>query len=171
MSKKRLEHQVSFLVADALDLTHSVGEFDVTFSEAILVLVGDNARKRKAIEETLRVTRPGGYLGWLELSWKKQPPQEFFEKAVSEIYAACMVNVLTFEGRKKLFADAGLKELETVTLDMRFGDMTGMVGDEGIVNTARVAFKVRGRPHFSNSRGSTASPRQLEHSLCSRWGA
>lgn len=139
--KKGLERRASFRVADALDLPYSVGKFDATFSQAILVLVGDNVRKRKAIEEAVRVTRPGGHLGWLELSWKKQPPEEFFEKAVSEIYAACMVNVLTFEGWKKLFADAGLEELETVTLDMRFGDMTGMLADEGLVNTARVALK------------------------------
>jgi len=139
--KTGLEGRVSFRVADALGLPYHEDQFDTTFSQAILVLVGADAQKRKAIKEAMRVTKPGGHLSWLELSWKKQPPQEFFDKAVSQIYAACMLNVLTFDAWKKLFNEAGLMELETVILDMRFGNMPSMLSDEGLLNTAKVMFK------------------------------
>lgn len=133
--RKGLEGRVSFRVADALDLPYDDGEFDVAFSQAILILVPD---KKKAIQEALRVTRPGGYLGWLELSWQKEPTEEFIKKAVSEICAFCMRNAMTFEGWTNLFVDAGLRELRTITSKM---ESPSMIRDEGPLNAIKVIFK------------------------------
>lgn len=81
---ERLEGQVSFHTGDALDLPFEDNEFDVAVSQAMLILVDD---KKKAISEALRVTKPGGYLGWLELSWKRQPTIEFLD-GVSNVLCA-----------------------------------------------------------------------------------
>lgn len=113
---------MSFRVGDALKLPFSENEFDVAVSQAMLVLIDD---KKKAIQQALRVTKPGGYCGWVELSWKEEPPKEFLDQVSTVICAYCMVNVHTFEGWENLFEDAGLKELETLdwypadTVDLR----------------------------------------------------
>ncbi|UCD95812.1 MAG: class I SAM-dependent methyltransferase [Candidatus Bathyarchaeota archaeon] len=60
--RKGLQHKVSFRAGDALNLPFADGEFDRTIGQAVLILVGD---KKKAVSEALRVTRPGGYVGWL----------------------------------------------------------------------------------------------------------
>ena len=59
--RKGLENKVSFRVGDALNLPFANGEFDRAFGQAVLILVGD---KKKAIQEALRVTKPGGYIGF-----------------------------------------------------------------------------------------------------------
>jgi len=51
--KKGSEDKVNFRVADAMNLPYPDNEFDVAFSQAILVLLPD---KNKAIKEALRVT-------------------------------------------------------------------------------------------------------------------
>jgi len=136
--RKRLDGRVSFEVGDALDLPFADNEFDVAVSQAMLVLVAD---KRRAIEEALRVTKPGGRLGWLELSWHQEPPQEFLDAVSNVLCAYCMLNVHTFQGWETLFREAGVKELETMAFPLSGGSMTGMLADEGLVNTSKVLFK------------------------------
>ncbi|GAI33601.1 unnamed protein product, partial [marine sediment metagenome] len=121
---RRLHDRVTFCVSDALELPFSENQFDVAVSQAMLVLIDD---KKKAIQEALRVTKPGGYCGWVELSWKKQPTKEFLDQVSTVICAYCMLNVHIFEGWKNLFKDAGLKELETLGFSMEFSGMRGML--------------------------------------------
>jgi len=122
----------------ALDLPFEDDEFDVAVSQAMLVLVGD---KRRAIDEALRVTKPGGRVGWLELSWHEEPPQEFLDAVSNVLCAYCMLNVHTFQGWEALFREAGVKELQTLAFPLSSGGMTGMLADEGLVNTSKVLFK------------------------------
>ena len=136
--KKRLDGRVSFRVGDALDLPFEDGEFDVAVSQAMLVLVG---HKRRAIDEALRVTKPGGQVGWLELSWHEEPPKEFLDAVSNVLCAYCMLNVHTFEGWEALFREAGITELQTMAFPLRSMGITGMLADEGLVNTSRVLFK------------------------------
>jgi len=56
-----------------------------------------------AISEALRITKLGGYVGWIELSLKKDPTQEFLDLAVAKACAYCIQNALTFDGWKELF--------------------------------------------------------------------
>lgn len=136
--RKRMDGLVSFRVADALDLPYSDGEFDVAVSQAMLVLVSD---KKKAIQESLRVVRAGGYIGSVELSWK-QPPTSEFLRAVSEVICAkCMLNVQIFEEWEELFRDAGASQLETIEHSMKFDGMRGMVANEGVLNTCKVMLR------------------------------
>lgn len=142
--RRRLENRVSFRVGDALDMPFANDEFDLSIGQAVLILVGN---KKKAIQEALRVTRPGGYVAWLELSWKKQPTKEFLEGVSNVICAYCMLGVETFEDWKKLFEEAGVKELQTSAYSQEFRGMRGMLADEGLVNAGKIMFR-----YLTNSR-------------------
>ncbi len=136
--RNRVAEKVSFRVDDALDLAYSDNEFDVAVSQAMLILVSD---KSKAIQEAKRVVKPGGYAGWLELSWKKQPPEEFMDAVSNEICAYCMTNVLTYEDWENLFHDAGFSKIEIKKFSMDMSGMRGMIRDEGFGNTIKVMAK------------------------------
>lgn len=136
--RKGLENKVSFRVGDALNLPFVNGEFDRAFGQAVLILVGD---KKKAIQEALRVTKSGGYIGWLELSWKKPVTKEFLDGVSNVICAYCMLGVETFENWKKLFDEAGVKELKTLEYSQEFKGMRGMLADEGLVNAGKIMFR------------------------------
>jgi len=136
--KKGLTGKVTFRVGDALQLPFPDNEFDVAVSQAMLVLVSD---KRRAIQEALRVVKPEGYLGWLELSWKKHPTAEFLEAVSSVLCAYCMQNVHTYQGWQSLLEDAGVKQLKTTPFSLKTGGILGMLDDEGFINAGRIMFR------------------------------
>lgn len=133
--RRGLEHKVSFRVGDALNMPFADNEFDRAIGQAVLILVGD---KKKAVREALRVTKSGGYVGWLELSWKKPVTKEFLDGVSNVICAYCMLGVETFEDWKRLFEDAGVKELQTSAYSQEFKGMRGMLADEGLVNASKI---------------------------------
>lgn len=136
--QKGVAERVRFQVGDALDLAYSDNEFNVAVSQAMLILVND---KNKAIQEAKRVVKLGGYAGWLELSWKKQPPQEFMDAVSNEICAYCMTNVLTYENWENLLQGAGFSHVEVTRSSMGVSGMKGMIQDEGFGNVIKVMTK------------------------------
>lgn len=139
LTKRRgLEGKVTFQIGDALHMPFADNEFDAAISQAMLVLVDD---QRKSIQEALRVTKPGGYLGWLELSWRAEPTSQFMAEVSTVICAYCMSNAHTYKGWESLLTALGVRDLNTISGTMDFNGIRGMVADEGLVNTARVAFK------------------------------
>jgi SAM-dependent methyltransferase len=56
--------------ADVLRLPFATGSFDAVVCESVLIFVPDKVR---AIEECVRVTRPGGYAGINESFWFVRP--------------------------------------------------------------------------------------------------
>ena len=136
--RKGLEGKVTFQTGDALNMPFADNEFDVAISQAMLVLVDD---QRKSVQEALRVTRPWGYLGWLELSWRAEPTVQFMEEVSTVICAYCMSNAHTYKRWESLLTELGVRELNTIAGTMDFNGMRGMMADEGLVNTARVALK------------------------------
>lgn len=136
--RKGLEKKVSFRVGDALELPFYDNEFDVAISQAMLILVGN---KQKAVQEALRVTKPGGHLGWIELSWKKQPSKEFLDAASNALCASCILNVHTFQEWEDLFQEMGANQLETMSFTMKRAGLPGTLANEGFVNTGKVMFK------------------------------
>jgi ubiquinone/menaquinone biosynthesis C-methylase UbiE len=136
--RRGLEHKVSFRVGDALNIPFADNEFDRAIGQAVLILVAD---KKKAVREALRVTKSGGYIGWLELSWKKPVSKEFLDGVSNVICAYCMLGVETFEDWKKLFEDAGVKELRTSAYSQEFKGMRGMLADEGLVSAGKIMYR------------------------------
>jgi ubiquinone/menaquinone biosynthesis C-methylase UbiE len=142
--RRGLGGRISFRVGDALDLPFKDGEFDVAVSQAMLVLVGT---KERSVKEALRVVKLDGHLGWLELSWKKEPTQEFMDAVSNVLCAYCMQNVHTFQGWEDLFKEAGINQLAIQSFDLGNMGMVGMLADEGLINTSKVMFK-----YITNSR-------------------
>ncbi len=136
--RRGLGGRISFRVGDALDLPFKDGEFDAAVSQAMLVLVGD---KERSIREALRVVKLDGHLGWLELSWKKEPTQEFMDDVSNVLCAYCMQNVHTFEGWEKLITQSGVRQLTHQDFSLKNNGFRSMVGNEGTANTLRIMLK------------------------------
>jgi ubiquinone/menaquinone biosynthesis C-methylase UbiE len=111
--KKKLENKLTFEVANAESLPFPDNEFDVTIFQAVLIMVND---QEKAIREAIRVTKPNGYIGILELTWKKQPPKEFFEEA--ESICKFFKNAKISDNWRKLIFNYGLREVKSKTYEM-----------------------------------------------------
>lgn len=68
-----VEDKVEFRVADAQSLPFQDALFDAVIGESVNAFIED---KQKAISEYVRVTRPGGYVGFNEATWVETPPRE-----------------------------------------------------------------------------------------------
>ena len=99
-----VEDKVELRVADVLSLPFEDNRFDAVICESVLAFVED---KQQAIQEFVRVTKPGGYVGLNEGYWIMQPPPEIRAR----INDALGPSILTLEDWKTLWNASGLKEL------------------------------------------------------------
>jgi arsenite methyltransferase len=109
--------QTEFRVADAQDLPFDDGLFDVVITESATAFPED---KQRAVNEYVRVTKPGGYLGLNESTWlKTPPPPEVVAWASQEVGA--QVEPLTEKAWVELLQNAGLSDLvvRIHTIDIR----------------------------------------------------
>ncbi len=95
-------------VADAQDLPFDDGVFDAVITESVTAFPND---KQRAVDEYVRVTRPGGYIGLNESTWLKvPPPPEVVAWAGQDLGAS--VKPLTSEEWIGLLQGAGLTEID-----------------------------------------------------------
>lgn len=134
-AEKKVDHLVSFQVADAQKLPFDDNEFDITIAQAMLILVPD---KYKVVREASRVTKPGGKSGWMELSWKKEPTQKFLKDATEGICAMCISNVITFNNWEKIMYTENTEKVEVHRFNMASRGLMGMMQDEGFINGLKV---------------------------------
>jgi ubiquinone/menaquinone biosynthesis C-methylase UbiE len=114
--KKGLDDKVSFRRADAHNLPFKDESFDVTLAECTTVLLD----KEKAFSEFLRVTKPGGYIGDLEMIWQKPPPKELVDK-VHDVWEG--FRTMTFEEWKAFYKRMGMVNVKTVDFSETIHDM------------------------------------------------
>ena len=67
---KGLSGQLEFRVADARNLPFEDHQFDALISESVNTFIPDQER---ATREYVRVVKPGGYIGFNETIWGKEP--------------------------------------------------------------------------------------------------
>jgi len=135
--KKKLNKQVEFIVGNAMDLPFDDNQFDVAISQGILVFVDD---KNKTINEAFRVLKNGGKAGWVELSWKKEPNEEFLDKVHNVLRAYCLTNARTYEGWKKVFQKANKHNLVIIKGKTITSTLSETIKEEGIINTIKIMF-------------------------------
>ncbi|MDZ7399666.1 MAG: methyltransferase domain-containing protein [candidate division KSB1 bacterium] len=135
--KRGVSRQVQFQTGDALSLPFPADEFDVALSQAFLILVPD---KKQAVREALRVTKAGGFIGWLELSFYQHPPDSLFREAESSACAFCIRNTLTFDEWQELFEGCGMRDVEVIRGEMGMRQRR-MFRDEGFWNATRIMWK------------------------------
>jgi len=71
-----LEDKVEFQVADAQYLPFEDATFDAVMAESVLAFIDD---RTATLREWMRVTKPGGYVGFTEATWTKTPPKDLDE--------------------------------------------------------------------------------------------
>jgi arsenite methyltransferase len=99
--------RVEFRVADAQDLPFEDDLFDAVITESATAFPED---KQGAVREYARVTRPGGYVGLNESTWRKvPPPPEVVAWAGQDLGAT--VKPLPSDEWVGLLEGAGLREM------------------------------------------------------------
>lgn len=122
-SKERAKREgvmdrVEFRVADAQDLPFEDDLFDAVITESVTAFPED---KQKAVNEYVRVTKPGGYVGLNESTWLKvPPPPELIAWASQDLGANIMP--LTSSEWTELLESAGLREIVVKTLTINVQD-------------------------------------------------
>jgi arsenite methyltransferase len=135
--REKVTEKVEVRVADAQDLPFEEHLFDAVITESVTAFPED---KQKAVNEYVRVTKPGGYVGLNESVWLKvPPPPDVIAWAAQDVGAS--VKPLTADGWTGLLEVAGLKGITVKTypvntaeeakgLAQRYGFL-GMLGITG----------------------------------------
>ncbi len=110
--------RVEFRVADAQDLPFEDGLFDAVITESVTAFPKD---KQKAVNEYVRVTKPGGYIGLSESTWLKFPPPPDLVAWASQDIGA-NIKPLTSSEWVGLLEAAGLKETVVKTYEVNVQD-------------------------------------------------
>ena len=105
--REGIADRVEFRVADAQDLPFEDDLFDAVITESVTAFPED---KQRAVNEYVRVTKPGGYVGLNESTWLKvPPPPELVAWASQDLGAS--VKPLTSGDWVGLLEGAGLREI------------------------------------------------------------
>ena len=134
--KKGLNDKVSFMRADAHSLPFEGESFDIILVECTTVLID----KEKAFSEYLRVTKPGGYIGDLEMIWRKPPPEELVDK-VYDVWEG--FRTMTMDEWKEFYESIGMTDVKVAEFSETVSDMQKSMKKElGISGTIEMIFKL-----------------------------
>ena len=112
--REGLADRVEFRIADAQDLPFEDDLFDAVITESVTAFPED---KQRAVNEYVRVTKPGGYVGLNESTWLKvPPPPELVAWASQDLGAS--VKPLTSGDWVGLLEGAGLREIVVTTYEI-----------------------------------------------------
>lgn len=136
--RARLSDKVEFLVADAQDLPFPDNSFDAVITESVTAFPED---KQKAVNEYVRVTKPGGYIGLNESTWLKIPPPELIQWVSQE--ADVNASPLSSKEWTDLLKNAGLKEIQAKTYEIDVkNEAKGLVRRYGFAVMIGVMFRM-----------------------------
>ena len=127
--------RVVFKLADANDLPFQNQIFDGAIFQAALIFTN----KRRALHSVYQKIRPGGFLGMIELAWKK-PPTERIVTQVRETLCSAAINTEIHHEWIKLLEQHSFKLVYSDLLDHKF-DFSGMLRNEGLWSSLRIATK------------------------------
>ncbi|KRN09307.1 class I SAM-dependent methyltransferase [Liquorilactobacillus mali] len=148
--KNNLSQKLKTIQGNALKLPFEDNTFDIVINEAMLTMLGENAKK-KAVAEYYRVLKPNGVLLthdvclFLDDTGKK-------EKLIEELSRTINVHVgpMDAAGWKKLFEANGFENSQKVG-KMTLMNPIGMIHDEGLLRTLKIVrngFKKENRSMF-----------------------
>lgn len=137
-SREEVADRVEFWVADAQDLPFPDGLFDAVITESVTAFPED---KQRAVNEYVRVTKLGGYVGLNESAWLKAPPPPDVVAWVAQDVGAT-AQPLTSAAWTSLLEVAGLCEITARTYAINTqAEMRGILDRYGL----RGMLKVWGR--------------------------
>ena len=146
---EKTEEKIEFAVAGAEGLPFKNNTFDAVICESVLAFVKD---KQKAVDEFVRVTKPGGYVGINESTWLKTPPKE----VVDYFYRFAYGGFLGYDEWVKVLKKSGLKDIKArtyrVTAFEEFIDRLKLVGLSRVVKAwGRIISKLISDKEFRKS--------------------
>jgi ubiquinone/menaquinone biosynthesis C-methylase UbiE len=114
--REAVADRVEFRVADAQELPFEDDLFDAVITESVTAFPED---KQRAVNEYARVTKPGGYVGLNESTWRKAPSPEMIAWASQAPDTS--VNPLPSEEWVGLLEGAALRDIvvRTYEVDVR----------------------------------------------------
>lgn len=110
--RENTEEKVYFIVADAQHLPLKSRLFDTAICESVNSFIRD---KERAINEYIRVTKPGGYVGMNEAIWINPPSPEMIEYSSSNLGT----EILSQEKWEELIERSRLRETVIRTYKVR----------------------------------------------------
>ncbi len=139
-AREGLQSWVQFRAADACALPFEDDLFDIVMAECVTTLLD----KEKALREMTRVTKPGGYVGDLEMTWRKEPP----EIALRETYELWDgYETVTLPQWKTILEELGLQDVKAVDFSDAIASMEKEIKRElGLVGMVKMAWKLLLRP-------------------------
>jgi len=115
-TSEAVQDRVGFRVADACALPFDSSSFDIVIAECVTTLLDTE----KALGEMIRVTKPGGYVGDLEMTWQKEPPKA----AVTETYDLWGgYHTMTLTRWRELLERLELQDVQAVDFSEALDDM------------------------------------------------
>ncbi len=102
--KENAEGKAEFMVADAQALPFRANTFDAVICESVNAFI---PQKQEAVKEYVRVARPGGWVGFNEACWIREPDPEL-EKGMRSFVGA---ELLSSGGWASLLERAGLEDV------------------------------------------------------------
>ena len=135
--REGVEDRVEFRVADVQDPPFDDALFDAVIGESIFAFLED---KQRGVNECVRVTKPGGYVGLTEATWVKTPSPEILAY-LSRTFGGNL-EVLTPEGWKQLLEGSGLRDIvaRTYTISVR-SEFTGIIKRYGLGDMLKVWYR------------------------------
>jgi len=111
--REQVADTVEFRVADAQNLPFEDALFDAVITESVTSFPED---KQKAVDEYVRVTKPGGHVGLNESTWRKAPPPEMVAWTDQDVVGN--VKPLLSEEWISLLERAGLRAIVVRTYEV-----------------------------------------------------
>jgi SAM-dependent methyltransferase len=124
---------------DILSLSFADDEFDVVIAEAVTMFVD----RQQAASELARVCKPGGRVLATEFLWRERPSLEAREMFLGQVCPGMQFD--TLEDWVRIYASAGLTDLETETGRFEMMSAKGFLADEGIAHSLAIMGRVGAR--------------------------
>jgi len=107
--KRRLENVSEFHQANALELPFPDNSFDAVISECVVCLIRD---KQKALNEKVRVLKPGGRVIMHDvITWVSMP---YAVREDPKLYCGCIGGAVSLDEYVEMMKKAGLTDIKTV---------------------------------------------------------
>jgi SAM-dependent methyltransferase len=93
-ARERSARGVQFSLGDAADLPYPAGSFDLALMFTVLSSILDNATRRRAADEAMRVLRPGGTLITYDFTWNptNRDVRGIGRRELRALFAGCAVD-------------------------------------------------------------------------------
>ena len=140
--RRGLRGRVRFRVANAYDLPFEGESFDIVIAECTTVLLD----RERAFREFLRVLKPGGYVGDLEMIWRRPPPRELVQKTFG-VWEG--FTTMTIDEWRAFFERIGLVDVVTVDFSDEIRDIgKAFMRELGVKGVVRMACKLLVSPRL-----------------------